>query len=347
MPFCRQIRVTSPLQPEEIAMRIITLFLFVLGLWAVPAHAQCTGQNLISALPEAQRYDLLRAAHSQRNATGNLWRATRRDQVLIVAGTFHLDDPRHDALMLALLPLLAASKTLLVEAGPAEEDALRQKMTTDTTVMMSVEGPRLADNLPPEEWQKLTDALLQRGIPSSLSTKLQPWFVTMMLSTPPCALQLAAQGRGLDKRLTDVAIAQGIPIHALEPFDTALTLFDRLSLDEQITMIRNALLIEAQAADYLKTTADAFFAGDSRLAWEFNRQISYALPGVTRDEIDGQFIQMEEALLASRNRNWIATIEQTLESGPTFAAFGALHLSGKEGVLALLEARGFLLQRLD
>ena len=36
-----------------------------------------------------------------------------------------------------------------------------------------------------------------------------------------------------------------------------------------------------------------------------------------------------------------------LDQGPVFAAFGALHLSGKDGVLALLEREGFTLERLD
>lgn len=327
-------------------MRLVVLFLTFLS-FAAPAFAQCEGRNLIDLLSKPDRDDLLREAHIQPYATGNLWQATRGDQRLILTGTFHLNDPRHDALMARLTPLLTGAKTLLVEAGPAEEEALRQEMTSNPATMMAMQGAGLAEKMPPEEWEKLTAALLQRGIPSSLAEKLRPWFVSMMLAIPPCALQLAALGGGLDKRLIDAAQAQNIQITALESYDTALKLFDGLTSAEQLTMIRNSLQVEDQAADYLQTTSDAFFAEESRLIWEFNRLIANALPDTNKAETDAEFAKMEETLMASRNRNWIEIIEKALEKGPAFAAFGALHLSGHDGVLALLERRGFTIERLS
>ena len=77
------------------------------------AQAQCVGENLIAKLPEAERSALYTAAHAAPFATGNLWRATKDDQIIHLAGTYHLDDPRHDTLMTRLIPLLAQSKTLL------------------------------------------------------------------------------------------------------------------------------------------------------------------------------------------------------------------------------------------
>ncbi len=319
-----------------------SFFLACLGcLMAALASAQCVGQNLISALPQAQRDALYSAAHAAPYATGNLWQATRGQETLVLTGTFHLDDPRHDAYLATLLPLLEDSRTLLVEAGPEQEKALQQKLATDPAAMLAMEGSGLKEALTSEEWEALTAALLQRAIPSSLAEKLRPWFVSMMLSIPPCALQLAATGGGLDKRLMAAATEKGIPIQALEPFDTALGLFDGLTLDEQLTMIRNALLVEERADDFLATTSDAFFAGESRLIWEFSRMLANDLPGSTTSQTDADFEKAEEAMMAGRNREWIAKIEAALQDGPAFAAFGALHLSGEEGVLALLEARGF------
>ena len=311
------------------------------GMFFATAQAQCVGENLIDALPASDRQTLLAAAHAQPNATGNLWQATRGNETLFLSGTFHLDDPRHDALMQRLLPYLAQSRTLLVEAGPKEEAELQQKLAKDPAAMMDMAGSGLQHMLSPEEWTQLTDALLQRGIPSTIAEKLRPWFVSMILAIPPCALQLAAQGGGLDKRLIAAATERTIPVTALEPFDTALGLFDGLSADEQILMIRNALLVEQQSADFLATTADAFFAGESRLIWEFSRLIANQAPGATPEKTDADFAQTETALMVDRNIAWIPRIEAALQDGPAFAAFGALHLSGKDGVLALLTARGF------
>ncbi|QCO56393.1 TraB/GumN family protein [Pseudorhodobacter turbinis] len=310
------------------------------------ANAQCVGENLIAALPADERDALYATAHAEPFATGNLWRATRGAQTIYLAGTFHLDDPRHDAVMTTLTPYLAQSKTLMVEAGPDEEAALQAQLVSDPTAMIDMAGSNLSTTLPPQEWEALTAALLQRGIPSSVAQTLRPWFVSMMLSIPPCALQLAATGRGLDKRLIAAAQESGRPVKALEPFDTVLTLFDGLSAAEQTTMIRNALQVEPQAADFLTTTADSYFDSEGRLIWEFSRHIALGLPDATPAQTEADFAKAEAALMSDRNRAWIPRILDALQDGPVFAAFGALHLSGEQGVLALLKAEGFTLEPL-
>ncbi|MDN5788571.1 TraB/GumN family protein [Pseudorhodobacter sp.] len=328
-------------------MRILSVCFLALNLLlATHAQAQCTGINLIETLPTAKRDALYAAAHAEPFATGNLWQATRGDQTLYLTGTFHLDDPRLDAAMTRLAPVLAQSKSLLVEAGPEEEAALQAQLASNPAQMMDMAGSGLETALAPAEWDKLKAAMLQRGIPSSITGKLRPWFVSMMLAIPPCALQTAAMAGGLDKRLMADAASRGLPIIALEPFDTALKLFDGLSLEEQITMIRNALQVEDQAGDFLATTADAYFAGESRLIWEYSHLIANEMPGATAEKTEADMAKAEGSLMTGRNREWIAKIEQALGDGPALAAFGALHLSGKEGVLALLEKRGFTITAL-
>jgi uncharacterized protein len=80
--------------------------------------------------------------------------------------------------------------------------------------------------------------------------------------------------------------------------------------------------------------------------WEFLRDESYALPGYTRDQIDAEFAAMEEVLMSARNRAWIPVLTDAAAEGPVFAAFGALHLAGQDGVLNLLQREGFTLEEL-
>ena len=49
---------------------------------------------------------------------------------------------------------------------------------------------------------------------------------------------------------------------------------------------------------------------------------------------------------AARNRAWIPVLTGAASKGPVFAAFGALHLSGQDGVLNLLQREGFTLEEL-
>jgi hypothetical protein len=175
---------------------------------------------------------------------------------------------------------------------------------------------------------------------------MQPWYVAVMLSLPPCAIAQMQDPKGLDGLVIDTALGAGVPVRGLEPFDTVFTIFGSMTEDEMVSMIQSTLALEDRSEDYAATLADAYFAGDSRIIWEYLRDVSYGLPGYTRDQVDAEFARMEELLMNARNRAWIPVLTDAAEDGPVFAAFGALHLAGEEGVLNLLQAEGFTVEDL-
>ena len=315
-------------------------------LLAAPLHADCVGQDLMASMPAETRAVLTAQTDAVPYPRGNLWRATRGAQVVTMVGTYHLDDPRHAQTLATVAPMIAAAKTVLVEAGPDEEKALIDHMSRNPDLMMITKGPSLIDQMPADDWQDLSQALANRGVPSMIAAKLKPWYVNVLLAIPVCTMEAAETARGLDGMVMDEAARAGVPLRALEPYDTVFGLFDLMTTDEQLGMIKATLAFEDQAEDFATTLSEAYFNQESRLIWEFMRQKSYDLPGYTPAQIDHEFARMEEALMSSRNRKWIPVIEAAAAKGPVFAAFGALHLPGQEGVLALLEKAGFTLERL-
>lgn len=325
--------------------RILATLVALLTLTA-PLQAQCVGKNLIEALAPAERAALDAATANAPYSVGNYWRATRGDQTVTLIGTYHLDDPRHATTMAALTPMIAAASTVLVEAGPDEEAALHAHLARDPGVMVITSGPTLPEQLPEAEWQALSAAMRARGIPPFMAAKFQPWYIAAVLGIPPCAMAKAASSKGLDGLVMDAATNANVPIKALEPYDTVFGIFGSMSDDDQLSMIKSTLMMEEFSTDYSVTLADTYFSQDTRLIWEFTRLQALAMPGYTPEQIEREFARMEEALMSKRNRAWIPVITAGAESGPILAAFGALHLSGKDGVLALLERAGFKLERL-
>ncbi len=63
--------------------------------------------------------------------------------------------------------------------------------------------------------------------------------------------------------------------------------------------------------------------------------------GYTVAEID----QMDKVMLFDRNRSWIPDLEKIFADGNAFVAVGADHTRGKEGVPALLVAKGYTVTR--
>lgn len=327
--------------------RLLALLTAAFTLLAAPLHAQCAGTNLFATMQPDRLAAITAAADAVPFSRGNYWRATRGEDVITILGTYHLDDPRHDATLGAILPALTAASTVVVEAGPAEEAALLDLMARDPSRMMIVDGPTLIEQLPPAVWEDLSAALAARGVPGFMAAKFQPWYAAVMLALPPCALaSMTEEPKGLDGLVIDAALAAGIPVRGLEPFDTVFTLFGAMTDAEMVAMIQSTLAMEAQSEDYFATLADSYFAGESRMIWELTRDVSYSLPGYSRQQVDADFARMEELLMNARNRAWIPVLTEAAADGPVFSAFGALHLSGDEGVLNLLQAQGFTLEQL-
>ena len=314
---------------------------------ALSAQAECRGENIFSSLPPEKLAAIEAATSAVPFPTGNFWRATRGDQVITIAGTYHLDDPRHAANLAALAPAIRAASAVLVEATPEDEKALMALIAKDPSKIVITTGPTLAEQLPPEVWTQLSEAMSERGVPAFMTAKFRPWYVIAVLSIPPCMMAaMAEEPKGLDGLVIDTALAANVPVRGLEPFDTIFGIFDQMTEAETIAMIQSTLALEDQVEDQAVTLADSYFTGESRKVWELMRQVSYDLPGYSRDEVDAEFAAMEVLLMSQRNRAWIPVLTEAATDGPVFAAFGALHLSGEAGVLNLLQAEGFTLEEL-
>ena len=320
-------------------MRILATLTLIVAAFA--ADAECVGQNLINALPSDQRAALTIAADAVPYPKGNLWRASKAGQTITLIGTYHLGDPRHDAMFALVASDLARATALLVEAGPDEEAALKSYVASHPERLINQTGPTLPEALPKADWLRLTDALRARGIPSVFAAKLQPWYVSTLLAIPACQFDSAAARNGLDQRLMDAATARALPVMALEPYDTLFTIFDSFTAQDQLTMLVQTLDAAAADEDMAITLSDSYFAGENRLFWEFSKFQVRALSGVTKAEADREFALVEEAMLNRRNRAWLPVITGAAAEGPLVVAFGALHLSGDQGVLNLLAQDGW------
>lgn len=321
------------------------------------AHAaKCKGQNLFSTMP-AERAALIEdASRDVPFRRGLLYQAVRGDQRIVLVGTYHFGDPRHQQTVDRLRPLIAQADALLVEAGPEEEARLTRALTEDPTLMVDPTGPTLPERLRPAEWSALSQAMSDRGTPAVIVARMRPWYVAMMLGISPCMIRMMAEQGGetggLDHLLVAEAEAAGVPVRSLEPWDTVFTLFADMTPAQELDMIRAALPAAAHADDYAVTLTDAYFEEDVWKIWEFGRFDAYANSGLARDEVDRQIAFAQTRMMDQRNKDWIAPLTAGAQAAarqgkPIVAAFGALHLPGEHGVLSLLQREGFEVTRLS
>jgi len=312
--------------------------------------AACDGDDLIAGLPDADRQALAAAAATAPYPEGLFWRAERDGQVFDVIGTLHITDPRHDHLMMTVRPLVAAADLVILEATPDDMARLQDDMAANPGFAYILDGPTLRDLLTPEEWEVYAAEMAVRQVPGFVASQFQPWLAFTTLSIPPCLLMLGDElQNGLDHRIAAAAAEAGVALRGLEGPGILFEVFDALGPDLALDLLRATLLQAARAEDIIATLANAYFDGQHRLIWEFSR--SYIPPGFEDHfdlaAIDAAFARMEEVFLVDRNRDWMETLLALPPGARVVVAVGAAHLSGKEGLLDLLDSAGFTLTRLD
>jgi len=310
----------------------------------------CAGTDLLADLAGPEAVALAAALEGQPYPSGNHWLARKGAAEITVIGTLHMFDPRMTAIMDTLAPVVEAADLLLVEATEAEMAKMQAEIGRRPNLLFLTEGPSLLERLTPEEWAQLSAELSERGVPGMMAAKMQPWYVAMMLGMPACAIPQPGQAmQGLDKMLMDAAAEAGTPTRALEAYDTVFDIFARFTMDQQLDMIRASLPLAGAAEDIFATLTAAYFAQEHRRIWEFSRLMTLNAPGADPAQARADFDLLERALLTERNRAWMEVIEAEAGSGTAprklVVAAGAAHLSGPAGVLTLLAADGWDLER--
>lgn len=324
-----------------------TLAFFAVFLPSV-AQATCSGVSQFDSLPTAEQTILRNKAHESPFSQGILWRVEKNGVQSYIVGTLHLPHPRHEDTLATLAQFMPATDVLFLEMTKADEVAFLGALSMDPSLFMITEGPSLIDRLGEEAWKSLQPHLNARGLPGAIAAKYQPWFLGLTLSVPLCALDAMQSGEpGLDRMVEAKALAQGLETRSLDTIEGMIDLFTSDPLETQLEDLRKAIdanLITTSDADSL---ISHYFEEETQLAWEFGLyQAEMAAHENDVEGIDEQFDRTEQAMLIERNQLWLDILGDELAQTPSVVAVGALHLPGKNGLLAMLEAAGFSVTRL-
>ena len=242
-------------------------------------------------------------------------------------GTIHSEDPDVIRLVPSVERAFTGCRQVILEVN-LDADA----MVAGSTAMLLMDGRRLSEIVGKSLFEQTAAALRTRGIPDAVTEHMKPWAAATALSMP-----VPETGRVLDVVLFQRAQQAGKPLHGLETIAEQLEVFDGLPLEDQVGLLRDAVEqvagLDAMLAELLAAykrqdlaamvaiNEAAMAAGDPRLAEEFQRR-----------------------LIVDRNHRMAERMEPWLQQGGAFVAVGALHLPGEQGLLRLLEQRGYSLR---
>lgn len=319
------------------------VFAATFSLLALPAFATCGGPAFLDRLSDAERAAIDARVAETPFASGLAWQATKADQTLVVVGTMHIHDPRLTPLADELRPFVRSAQVLMVEATDVEEAAMQHAITANPDMIFITDGPTLPEQLDEDAWEALSAATAARQIPPFMAAKMQPWYLSLALAIPPCAMpDIVAGRRGLDHLLMEEADSAGVPMVAVEPWSTLLDVLQHGTAAEQLEMLQLGLLAPDMQSEMFVSMLDAYFAEEVATLWEASRTAINYVPGLDPVRGAALFAQTEQLILVDRNRAWMPVITDTM-NGKTNAmlAVGAAHLPGQTGVLNLLSQQGW------
>ncbi|TYO84846.1 TraB/GumN family protein [Oceanicella actignis] len=322
------------------------------GFWAVadaaPAGAACAGRDLAAEMAASDPARLARiraAAAAQPYHEGRLWRISRKGAPdSWIFGTFHSAEPAVAAPPPEALRALRAARVLMLEVTPEETARMQAALRARPDLLMDLGGPGLDALLNEEERALARRVFAAYGMEWDMARRLRPWFAQTMLAQPPCALAEAQGAPVLDARLAEAAAGLGKPVAGLETWRESLGALMEQSPDEQRAGLLQALALANRAEDFQRTAAALYLRDQTLMIWEFGRALTrQILPEAEAERSERAFWRR---VVSERNARFLRAAADELARGGALIAVGALHLPGKDGMLALLAEQGYALTRI-
>lgn len=201
------------------------------------------------------------------------------------------------------------------------------------------EGRTLEDLTGPALFEQAMAVLRKYGVDREEAQQLRPWYVGFMFGSDEVKIGRHRQGhRFLDDWLRNEAGMDGKLVFGLETAEEHFAPFERLTDEEEVVFLRSALNDERDPDAYLRTKQRYLERNLAALHEAFEAEGT--------PEAQGTMRLFRRYMVADRNRGMVDRAMPLLEKGGTFVAVGALHLPGEEGMLRLLELRGYRITRL-
>jgi len=151
-------------------------------------------------------------------------------------------------------------------------------------------------------------------------------------------------GVALDKQIQDRVRAHDIPARGLETSEFQFRVLASLIDLKLVRAVIEDTTDRAKIEKSCRVGLERYCAGDDHDP-ELVDGVDDAKMlehGYTKADLEALF----DTLLYRRNADWIPKLEKLFEQDKVFVAVGAGHLQGPRGVIALLEKRGFKVERI-
>jgi uncharacterized protein YbaP (TraB family) len=265
-------------------------------------------------------------------ADSPVWKIEKNGQQLFIGGTIHVlaasDYPLPSTFDMAYRQ--SAILVLETDMQKLQSPGFQQTMMRELTYS---DGRNLQKVLNRSTYQNLEQFFNSRGIPMATIVNFKPGMVVTMMTMVELQ-RLGIDGIGVDAYYNNRAIEDRKKLGKLEPVETQIAFLANMGVGQENEMLSFSLSDVEQLPTMMISMKEAWRRGDMGKLEEL---------GIA--DLKNDFPKIYKSLLLDRNNAWIPQIEAMAKTKEIeLVLVGALHLAGKDGLLAQLKARGYTIK---
>ena len=297
----------------------------------------CEGADLahiegLAAAEAARADDLV-------NADGLLWRIEKPGVApSYLFGTIHSTDESTLEVARRAAQFIDGAKVVATELGGPIDSLEKANLAA---AMLAKALDRDHDTfegvIAPADRERVEKFITGQGYPAEFAHHLKPWFLAILIALPTCeAKRQALDLPEVDQFLAETAKDSGVKVVGLETPEGQLEAIAAMRPEVAGALLTVAARDTGMNDDLYATMLKLY--SESRPAEIL--AIADALGGLSESEraAENEFMG---ALLQGRNAIMAERAAPLLASGGAFIAVGALHLTGKDGLIERFRAMGY------
>jgi len=286
-------------------------------------------------LRSTSRFLLLLALPVASFAQSSVWVASKEEEKVYLGGTVHLLRASDYPLPPAFETAYTDSDTLFFETDLAglSDLSVQMRMLQELTYP---EGITLRGVLDTDTYATLTAHIASIGLPMEMLERFKPGMLVSTLQVIEFQ-KLGFTPQGVDAHFNTRALSDGKAVGELEPVEAQIGFISAMGEGNESEFIRLSLDDLSEIETSMEQMIAAWRAGDNT-----------TLGRLFVDDMRTDHPALYESLLVQRNNAWLPLIEAMFqEAGTEFVLVGAAHLVGEDGLLQLLESRGYDIAQLE
>ena len=271
------------------------------------------------------------------HAKSMVWKISKDSDHFYLGGTVHLLSESDHPLPEEFMEAYENADEVIFESDliGAQSPAFQQKMMG---IMMYQDGRTLSSELSDDTYGQLKEFMMERGMPVEQFAPFQPWGVTLILTMQEYTALGMVPEYGVEYYLGNLARKDGKEIQSLETTDEQLSFLASLGDVEPNKSIQYFIRDIEKVPDLI---------GELKTGWR-NGDLDAIENNSMTVQLKDEYPEIYDTLLVKRNNDWMSTLTTLFDDNAIEVVFvGAMHLSGKDGLLNQLEQRGFTIKQLD